>query len=483
MKTDWLTQVIQHLDRTGGTAVLDSRAVNAGDVFVALPGQHVDGRDFISQVLGQESVLVLAEREEGRIGQFASVEHNVLWVPELSRRLGQLAEALFAVNESNLSLLGVTGTNGKTSISHFLAQCLTAEAGRCGLIGTIGAGIWPQQQSTFNTTPDVLTNHRLLAQWATMNVPYAAMEVSSHAMVMGRVDGLRFRVAMFTHLTRDHLDFHGTMENYFAAKKQLFDPARSQAAVVCIDDRWGQELMAYRRDAIRVSGKVGAVANVVPTHIERQPTGLNIHWTTPWGDGETQTQLIGDFNVANLAVVIGTLGALGLSFDRMAELLAELTPVAGRMQPVALRKGALALVDYAHTPDALEKALQAARHHTKGRVHCVFGCGGERDRGKRPLMAAAAAARADQLWITSDNPRSENFLQIVSDMLPGLPRDARYEVVADRAEAIRLAVQGAQAGDIVLIAGKGHENYQDIQGVKHPYSDLAAIQAAEGASS
>ncbi|WLD58972.1 UDP-N-acetylmuramoyl-L-alanyl-D-glutamate--2,6-diaminopimelate ligase [Salinispirillum sp. LH 10-3-1] len=479
MKTDWLTQVIQHLERTGGTAVLDSRAVNSGDVFVALPGQNVDGRDFISQVLGQESVLVLAEGEAGRQNSGTGGEHSVVWVPELSRRLGQLAEALFAVNESNLSLLGVTGTNGKTSISHFLAQCLSAEAGRCGLIGTIGAGLWPQQQTTYNTTPDVLTNHRLLAQWAEMNVPYAAMEVSSHALVQGRVDGLRFRVAMFTQLTRDHLDFHGTMENYFAAKKQLFDPARSQAAVVCIDDRWGQELLNYRRDAIRVSGKVGAVANVAPTQVERHPQGLRISWTTPWGDGVTDTQLIGDFNVANLAVVIGTLGALGLSFERMAELLAQLTPVAGRMQPVLLKNGVLALVDYAHTPDALEKALQAARHHSTGRVHCVFGCGGERDRGKRPLMAAAAAARADQLWVTSDNPRSESFLQIVSDMLPGMPRDARYEVVADRAEAILMAVRDAVPGDVILIAGKGHETYQEIQGVKHHYSDLEAVQAAE----
>lgn len=479
MKTDWLTHVIQHLERTGGTAVLDSRAVNSGDVFVALPGQNVDGRDFISQVLGQESVLVLAEGDVGRQGQTSGAEHGVIWVPELSRRLGQLAEALFAVNESNLSLLGVTGTNGKTSITHFLAQCLSIEAGRCGLIGTIGAGLWPQQQSTYNTTPDVLTNHRLLAQWAEMNVPYAAMEVSSHALMQGRVDGLRFRVAMFTQLTRDHLDFHGTMEDYFAAKKRLFDPARSQSAVVCVDDRWGQELLSYRRDAIRVSGKVGAVANVAPTNIERHPQGLRIQWTTPWGDGVTNTQLIGDFNVANLAVVIGTLGVLGLSFERMAELLTQLTPVAGRMQPVLLQRGILALVDYAHTPDALEKALQAARHHATGRVHCVFGCGGERDRGKRPLMAAAAAERADQLWVTSDNPRSESFLQIVSDMLPGMPRDARYEVVADRAEAILMAVRDAAPGDVILIAGKGHETYQEIQGVKHHYSDLEALQAAE----
>lgn len=471
---DWLTQVMQHIERTGGTVVLDSRAVNAGDVFVALPGQNVDGRDFISQVLGQQSVLVLAESTHGK--QWADA--SVLWVPELSRRLGQLAEALFAVNESALTLMGVTGTNGKTSISSFIAQCATAEFGRCGLIGTLGAGVWPQQQSTFNTTPDVLTNHRLLAQWAAMDVKHAVMEVSSHALVQGRVDGLRFHIAMFTQLTRDHLDFHGSMENYFAAKKTLFDPARSQSAVICVDDRWGQELATYRRDAVRVSGKVATAAHVAPTQIERHPHGLSVHWATPWGDGKTETSLLGEFNVANLAVVIGVLGTLGLSFSRMAELLADVQPVAGRMQPVPLKNGVLAIVDYAHTPDALEKALAAARHHASGQVHCVFGCGGNRDRGKRPLMAAAAAAKADQLWITSDNPRTESFLQIVSDMVPGIPRDTRYEVVADRAEAIALAVQAGQPGDVILVAGKGHETYQDVGGIKHPYSDLEAINAA-----
>ncbi|MFC3852390.1 UDP-N-acetylmuramoyl-L-alanyl-D-glutamate--2,6-diaminopimelate ligase [Salinispirillum marinum] len=476
---DWLTQVIQHIEHTGGTVVLDSRAVNAGDVFVALPGQNVDGRDFISQVLGQQAVLVLAESTNGK----QWVDGSVLWVPELGRRLGQLAEALFAVNESALTLMGVTGTNGKTSISTFIAQCLTSEFGRCGLIGTLGAGVWPQQQSTFNTTPDVLTNHRLLAQWAAMDVKHAVMEVSSHALSLGRVDGLRFHIAMFTQLTRDHLDFHGTMENYFAAKKMLFDPARSQMAVICVDDRWGQELATYRRDAVRVSGKVSTAAHVAPTKIERLPQGLRVHWATPWGDGVTEASLLGEFNVANLAVVIGVLGTLGLSFSRMAELLAEVKPVAGRMQPVPLHNGALAIVDYAHTPDALEKALAAARHHAVGRVHCVFGCGGNRDRGKRPLMAAAAAAKADQLWITSDNPRTENFLQIVGDMVPGIPRDTNYEVVADRSEAIALAVQGAQSGDVILVAGKGHETYQEIGGVKQPYSDLEAIKAAEARTS
>ncbi len=473
--TDWLTRVLNHLNDTGGTATLDSREVRRGDVFIALPGHSVDGRQFIQQVLGQPSVLVVAEAG----GAMADTdESRVLWVDGLRHKLGQLAEALFAVNETPLSLIGVTGTNGKTSISHYLAQALSADGG-CGVIGTLGTGLWPNLEDSQNTTPDVLTNHRLLASWASKQAPWAVMEVSSHALDQGRVDGLRFRVACFTHLSRDHLDYHPTMEDYFAAKAALFDSARSRKAVICTDDRWGARLAQVRRDALRVSGRIGGTASVVPTHIQRRPSGLFIQWITPWGAFATETQLLGDFNVANLAVTIGALGSLGFDGKQISQRLSALEPVAGRMQPVALRSGAVAVIDYAHTPDALEKALRAARHHARGQLHCVFGCGGDRDRGKRPLMASAAAAMADQLWITSDNNRSESFASIVGDMRPGLTHDAAYEVVADRADAIRQAINASHEGDVILIAGKGHENYQEENGVRRHYSDLETIQEVD----
>lgn len=475
--TDWLTQVLTHLQTTGGSVTLDSRQVRPGDVFVALPGQQMDGRSFIQQVLGQSQVLVVAEAEHAPDSQVEAPE-AVVWVTELRHKLGQLAEALYAVNESRLSLIGITGTNGKTSINHFLAQVLSDEGG-CGVIGTLGTGIWPELIESQNTTPDVLTNHALLSSWAAKGASWAVMEVSSHALDQGRVDGLRFRVAGFTQLSRDHLDYHLDMESYFAAKAQLFDMARSHKAVICTDDRWGQRLAQVRRDALRVSGRIGGTASVVPTHIQRQPGGLAVQWITPWGAFATETRLLGDFNVANLALTIGILGQLGMPVATIRQRLSQLQPVAGRMQPVPLKSGAVAIIDYAHTPDALEKALRAARHHARGQLHCVFGCGGDRDRGKRPLMAAAAASEADQLWVTSDNNRNESFASIVGDMRPGLARGAAYEVVADRSEAIRMAMQACHEGDVILVAGKGHENYQEEHGQRRHYSDLEAIQEAD----
>lgn len=469
--TDWLTLTLNHLAETKGQVVLDSRQVTDGDVFLALPGQAVDGRDFIAQVMGRASILVLAEADE----HVRADTGNLIWVPALRQKVGQLAEALYAVNAMPIALVGITGTNGKTSISHYLAQALHASGG-CGVIGTLGTGLWPELADSRNTTPDVLTNHALLAQWGNQQTPWAVMEVSSHALDQGRVDGLRFRVAAFTHLSRDHLDYHPDMDAYFAAKQRLFDPARSHRAVVCTDDRWGLKLASARRDALRVSGRVGGTASVAPTHIERRPEGLLINWITPWGVIRTDTQLLGDFNVANLAVTIGVLGLLGLPGNAIEQQLKLVRPVLGRMQPVPLASGATAIIDYAHTPDALEKALRAARHHTQGTLHCVFGCGGDRDRGKRPQMAAAAAALADRLWLTSDNNRSEPFAQIVGDMLPGLPIGVTHDVVAERADAIRLAMAAAVAGDVILIAGKGHEAYQEENGVRHPYSDQDVVR-------
>ncbi|MCH8551330.1 MAG: UDP-N-acetylmuramoyl-L-alanyl-D-glutamate--2,6-diaminopimelate ligase [Natronospirillum sp.] len=484
--TDWLRTALEHLQQTGGEAVLDSRLVRPGDVFVALPGAAVDGRDFIQQVLGQPRVLVIAEQADAQHASQAQLpvtpdsgNERVLWVTDLRQRLGQLAEALYAVNERALSLVGVTGTNGKTSISHYVAQALSTK-GRCGLIGTLGVGLWPDLEGGLNTTPDVLTNHRLLADWSDQQADWAVMEVSSHALDQGRVDGLRFRVALFTHLSRDHLDYHGDMEQYFAAKQKLFDPARSQRAVICTDDRWGLRLAQGRKDSLRVSGRIGGTASVVPNHIRRRPEGLLVHWVTPWGPLQTDTRLIGDFNVANLAVTIGALGMLGLTGKMIQAALADVQPVSGRMQPVPLPNGAVVIIDYAHTPDALEKALRASRHHTEGELHCVFGCGGDRDRGKRPQMAAAAAAEADRLWLTSDNNRSESFASIVGDMRPGLTTDVPFEVIADRTAAIHAAIAATKAGDVIVVAGKGHENYQEDQGVRRPYSDFGAVQQAMG---
>lgn len=479
---NWQDRVSAHLQQTDGHISLDTRHLHAGDVFIALPGQCSDGRNYLQQALSISTVLVLAEAQHAE--HFAQWRDHtaIVWVPELRSQLGSFLQRYYASPERHaLQVLGVTGTNGKTSVSHFLAQALSTQA-TCGVLGTIGQGLWPQLQPTVNTTSDVVHNHQWMAEFAEQGAQFAVMEVSSHALDQGRVDGVKYRIALFTNLSHDHLDYHGSMENYFAAKQQLFTPDRAEQVAVCIDDAWGQQLATVRPDALTVSGECGALAAVAPVRATLRSTGIDAQWQTPWGVIATNSAIVGRFNLANMGLVIASLGLLGWSPAGITQAMSELTPVLGRMQCVTLANQRLVIIDYAHTPDALAKALCAAREHTQGQLFCVFGCGGDRDRAKRAPMGHIAETWADGVWLTSDNNRSEPFADISAEVLAGVRRPEWVSIVSNRAEAIAQALSAMQPGDVTLIAGKGHEQYQEERGERYPFSDLAVVQSLQEVS-
>ncbi|GAP67164.1 UDP-N-acetylmuramyl-tripeptide synthetase [Mizugakiibacter sediminis] len=485
---------------------LDSRRVRAGDAFVALRGTRQHGVAFAPAALAQGAAAVLAEAPapaapvhataEGRAnhlpplawddarraegGREAEAQAPILWIDRLRDHLGEIAARYYARPSAALHVIGVTGTNGKTSTVQLLAAALAGLGHGAATIGTLGAGMYGHLEAGERTTPDVISVHGLLAGFRDAGASYVAMEVSSHALDQGRVDAIDFDVAVFTNLTRDHLDYHGTMEAYGAAKARLFAWPGLRAAVINVDDAFGRRLAAALPAGVRClrysaeGGEAELAAERVRTHAD----GIDFLLRTPWGAGEVRSRLLGRFNVSNLLAVAGCLGALGMRFDAVCEALAALAPVDGRMNRLGGGTAPLVVVDYAHTPDALEQALATLRAHCEGRLVCVFGCGGDRDPGKRPQMGAIAERLADRAIVTDDNPRSEDGDAIVAQILAGFARPERARVERDRAAAIARAVREAQPGDVVLIAGKGHETYQEVAGSKRPFDDLAEAKRA-----
>jgi UDP-N-acetylmuramoyl-L-alanyl-D-glutamate--2,6-diaminopimelate ligase len=452
----------------------DSRALQPGDAFVALAGATTHGLRHLPQALaaGVSAVLFEPPAPGGTV-----LPENVVGVPRLRARQGELADRFHGSPSRALAIAGVTGTNGKTSTVQLIAQALTLRGDVAGTIGTLGAGLYGRLEAGERTTPDVISVHRLLARMRDDGATHVAMEVSSHALEQGRVDAVAFRVAVFTNLTRDHLDFHGTMDAYGAAKAKLFAWPTLQAVVVNLDDPFGAGLLANATPGatrIGLSSRGAAGAAVRARDVALVPGGLRFVLAEGDAARPVASPLLGRFNVDNLLAVAGTLRALGWTLDDVAAVLPRLSPVGGRMSRVGGVDGKpLVVVDYAHTPDALQQALAGLREHTPGRLTCVFGCGGERDAGKRPLMAAIAQAGADRVIVTDDNPRGEDGDRIVADILAGFTRRDAVTVQRDRRAAIAAALSGAGGGDVVLVAGKGHEPYQDIGGVKHPFDDLA----------
>jgi len=458
---------------------LDSRELRPGQAFVALRGASGHGLDFAPQALQRGAMAVLFEppAPEGR-----ALPETAIAVPGLRQRLGQLADRCYGSPSQALILVGVTGTNGKTSTVQLLAQAFELAGARAGSIGTLGAGLHGQLRAGERTTPDVVAVHRLLAELRDAGASHVAMEVSSHALDQGRVDAAAFDVGVFTNLTRDHLDYHGDMQRYGEAKARLFERELG-AAVINIDDAFGRELHSRHAGTLRcigVSASGRSDAALRAEHLHCSPHGLEFDLVLADGSRfALRSPLLGRFNVDNLLAVAGVLLALGKTPDAIAALLPQLSPVAGRMNRLGGERGRpLLVVDYAHTPDALQQALASLRDHTPGRLICVFGCGGERDRGKRPQMAEAAERGADQLIVTDDNPRGEDGDAIVAEILAGLSRPDAVLVERDRARAIALAVSMAGEGDTVLIAGKGHEPYQEVAGRRLPFDDLQQAAAA-----
>jgi len=463
---------------------LDSRHVREGDAFFALAGTRAHGITFAPKALASGAVVVLAEKAQDAPA-IAAVEQVTgapeIWIDHLHDQVGEIAARFFARPSEALRVIGVTGTNGKTSIVQLLATALDGLGARAATIGTLGAGLVGALREGERTTPDAISVQALLAEFRDAGASHVAMEVSSHAVSQGRVNAVTFDVAAFTNLTRDHLDYHGTMEAYGAAKAKLFAWPNLRAAVINIDDTFGRELAKDLPASVQGlrCGVENAAADIVATNVRTSGDGLRFHLRTPWGEGHVATKLLGRFNVANLLAVAGCIGALGFDFAQIHAALINAQPVVGRMNRLGGGAAPLVVVDYAHTPDALEQALANLRAHCEGRLICVFGAGGERDRGKRPQMAALAERLADRVIVTDDNPRNEDGDAIVAEIVAGFAhRDARIIIQRDRAQAIALALREAKPGDIVLIAGKGHEPYQEIGGIKHPFDDLAVARHA-----
>ena len=457
----------------------DSRDLRPGDAFIALAGATTHGLRHAAQVRDAGACVILFEPPAPSADALPA---NALAVPGLRARQGELADRFYGGPSRALAMTGVTGTNGKTSTVQLIAQALSLRGDVAGSIGTLGAGLHGHVVAGERTTPDVIAVHRLLAAMRGQGATHVAMEVSSHALEQGRVDGVAFRIAVFTNLTRDHLDFHGSMDAYGAAKARLFAWPTLQAVVVNLDDPFGAALLAGAHAGARrigLSSRGHADAALRAEHVQLAPAGLHFDLVEAGERHPVVSPLLGRFNVDNLLAVSGALRALGWSLADVAAMLPRLSPVDGRMSRVGGRDGQpLVVVDYAHTPDALQQALASLREHTPGRLTCLFGCGGERDAGKRPQMAAIAQAGADAVVVTDDNPRHEDGDAIVADILAGFSRRDLVSVQRDRARAIRTAIAEAGPGDVILVAGKGHEPYQEIAGVKHAFDDLAVALAA-----
>ena len=471
--------------RVTGALHSDSRRVHPGDGFIAWPGAATDGRQHVPSALSLGAVACLVE--QAGVDQFALDAAAIASYANLKGATGPIAAAYFGHPTSTLQVLAVTGTNGKTSTAWWLAQALSklppGLALPCALVGTLGVGRPPDVEFTGLTTPDPVLLQGQFRRFVDDGLKACAIEASSVGIAERRLDGTRIRVAIFTNFTQDHLDYHGSMQAYWEAKAELFRWDGLESAVINMDDARGPGLA----DAL-ANGTldVWTVACARPARLQAQEIGYGdegLRFTVVEGAERhpLQTRLIGQYNVSNLLGVLGAMRAVGVPLADAVAACTDLLPVPGRMERLQQPGRPLVAVDYAHTPDALDQALLALRPlaaQRGGQLWCVFGCGGDRDPLKRPLMAAVAGKNADQVVVTSDNPRSEKPEDIISQILPGLARSQRVRVQPDRALAIAETVTAAAPADVILLAGKGHEDYQEIAGAKHPFSDIRHAQAA-----
>jgi len=456
---------------------LDSRKVQPGDLFFARDGAHHRGADFIAQATQRGAAAVMVQQDTLDAAERMAVTVPLLEVDDLDAVMGQVASRFYDNPSHDLKVIGITGTNGKTSCSSYVAQALELLGHRCAIIGTLGNGFVDALQPATHTTPDPISLQALLAEFRLQGAEYVVMEVSSHALDQKRVAGVRFAAAGFTNLTRDQLDYHGDMVRYGDAKARLFKDYAPPLQAINLDDVFGRTLFeqqASKPSRVLGFGSAEPGVDVSAKQLKFEPRGCHFELVTPEGVCTVHASLLGDFNISNLLLTATLLHLLGFRLERVATVLGGLRPVPGRMECLKSVAGRpLVVVDYAHTPDALAQALQALRVHQpdSGRLWCVFGCGGDRDTGKRPEMGAVAAELADRLVLTSDNPRSEPPEKIIKDVMAGVPATARLHVEPDRALAIQWAITHASENDLVLIAGKGHESYQEVAGIHHPFSD------------
>ncbi|HEX5055364.1 MAG TPA: UDP-N-acetylmuramoyl-L-alanyl-D-glutamate--2,6-diaminopimelate ligase [Gammaproteobacteria bacterium] len=472
----------------------DSRQVRPGDVFFALSGTRQDGGAFIGMALDRGAVAVIHESPVDDLLKENARRRQVpmLHDPALREHLGIFAGRFHGDPSRHLKVVAVTGTDGKTSVSHFVAQAidiLTARVHSCGIIGTTGNGFYKSLTAGTHTTPDALTLQSLLADMLAQKAAYVSMEASSHALEQGRMSGMHIEVAILTNLGRDHLDYHLNLEAYRQAKSRLFAWPDLQSGVLNIQDEFGRDLWDshHRRYPITVYGIGDADFDLTRAEdwvwgriAAFHDKGFLLRLSAPEGNFDIEASLLGSFNAKNVLAVASTLRRLNFGMEEIAKAIAKLRPVRGRMQLLEKPGYPSVIIDYAHTPQALETVLKEARRHVTGRLHCVFGCGGNRDAGKRPLMGGIAARFADRVIVTDDNPRNEPPQKITADILAGCSNAGSVQVIHDRAQAILAALDEAVPGDVVLVAGKGHETYQEIAGVKKPFSDQSVVCTAFG---
>ena len=475
-----VSHILERLGIAPRELVSDSRKAAPGSVFVAYPGETRDGRDFIAQAVARRADGVLWEADHYQWDPALAIPNAGVF--GLKARSGEIAAHVYGEPSHAMHMVGVTGTNGKTSVAHWIAQALGQLGRKAAVIGTVGNGFPPVGDKpgaltpALNTTPDAIELQQRLAQYRQQGAAACAMEVSSHGLAQGRVNGTRFNIAVLTNLSRDHLDYHGSMENYADAKARLFSWPGLEWGVVNVDDDFGRRLESETRPA-RVAGYGFQRGAVVGETLRLSQAGLHLRVRTDWGNAEFDAPLLGRFNAANLLAVLATLLVSDVKLEDACRSLAHVTSPPGRMQTLGGDARPLVVVDYAHTPDALEKVLATLREIVSGgRLICVFGCGGNRDKGKRPLMGRAATEGADEIWVTSDNPRNEDPRHIIDEILAGV--GGKPHVEPDRARAIFEAIGGARHGDVVLIAGKGHEDYQEIAGERLPFSDAVVARKA-----
>ena len=458
---------------------LDSRKVSPGDLFFALAGTQTHGEIYIETAIKKGAVAICKESATPQIEHVVSPAYPhakipCISIPNLSHHLGEIGCKFYGHPSHDLQIIGVTGTNGKTSTTHFIAQTLQTYA-PCGLIGTLGYGTYGALCQGKHTTPDALSLQALFAHFKAHLIQSVVMEVSSHALAQGRVEGTRFEVAVLTNLSRDHLDYHQSMDTYREAKRQLFLMPHLKTAVINYDDPFGQTLLEQLPHSVTpLSYSITSqTADVFAHMMQAHDQGCTVKLYTPWGQGTLHSPLLGKFNVSNLLAAFTVLMHLGLPFSTVLTQMSQLRSVAGRMERFGYAPHPTILVDYAHTPDALEQTLLALREHCRGQLWCIFGCGGDRDRGKRPLMGEVAQRYADKVILTDDNPRHENAQKIIQDILVGCPTPEA--ILPDRKQAIYYVLHRATSEDMVLIAGKGHEDYQQIGDQRFPLSDRELV--------
>ncbi len=456
---------------------LDSRKVRPGDLFLAVPGYQQDGRVHIADAIAHGAAAVAYEAEGSAEMTAASAE--LVPVRNLAGQLSAIAGRFYGEPSRSLHLVGVTGTNGKTSVSYLIAQALDQMGERCGIIGTLGTGFHGELVLGKHTTPDAIGVQANLANLRKQGARAVAMEVSSHGLAQGRVAALAFDVAVFTNLSRDHLDYHGSMEAYGEVKAQLFDMPGLCCRVVNLDDELGRSLAIERPESRLITYSLNdSSAYLYCPEARLDDHGIHARLVTPQGERSLRSPLLGRFNVSNVLAAVGALLGMNYPLDEILAVLPKIEGPAGRMQRLGGDGRPLVVVDYAHTPDALEKVLDALRPHARGKLVCVFGCGGDRDRGKRALMAKVAERLSDQVVVTDDNPRNEDPLQILDEIRTGFDAPDRAAFIPGRAAAIASCIARSAIDDVILLAGKGHEDYQEIKGERLPFSDLEQASIA-----